>query len=108
MPKITYITHDGTSIATDVAVGTTLMAAGLSLNLEGIVGDCGGCCTCATCRIDIDPAWSDRLPPAYPEEAEMLQFSRGAGPQSRLACQLRCSEQLDGLVVHVPAEQALV
>lgn len=106
MPLITYMTHDGTAHAADVPCGKTLMEAAVRIGLEGIDADCGGCCTCATCRIDLDPAWVERVQPPYPEELEMLQFAPGAGPRSRLSCQVHASDDLDGLVVHVPETQA--
>jgi len=107
MPLITYMSHQGTARMVDVPTGTTLMEAAVKIGLEGIDAECGGCCTCATCRIDVDPAWAARLQQPYPEELEMLQFAAGAGPWSRLACQVRASDELDGLVVHVPEAHAL-
>jgi 2Fe-2S ferredoxin len=106
MPLITYVTHHGTAHTADVPSGKTLMEAAVKIGLEGIDAECGGCCTCATCRIDVDPAWAERVKPPFPEELEMLQFAPGTGPRSRLACQVRVSDELDGLIVHVPETQA--
>lgn len=108
MPKITYLTSDGAAHPVDVAAGKSLMDGAVSLQLEGILAECGGCCTCGTCRIDLDPAWSGRVASPLPEELEMLEFAEGAGPLSRLSCQLRVTDDMDGLVVHVPDQQLAI
>jgi 2Fe-2S ferredoxin len=70
--------------------------------LPGITGDCGGCCSCATCHVYVDDAWRERLPPASDEETMMLEGAVDVRPESRLGCQIRLTEELDGLVLRLP------
>ncbi len=74
-------------------------------NLQGILAECGGACSCATCHVHIDPFWVDRLPPKEVLEEEMLEFVEDADETSRLSCQLKITEDMDGLIVNVPEEQ---
>ena len=70
--------------------------------IAGITADCGGACACATCHVTICPQWTGRIGPAAAHEADLLAFAEGAGPASRLACQIELAEAHDGLVVRVP------
>jgi len=73
--------------------------------VPGIDGDCGGECACGTCHVYIDSLWLDRLDAVGDAEASMLSFADAARPNSRLACQIRVSSELDGLVVGLPDGQ---
>jgi len=107
MPKITYIEQTGEAHAVDVPVGNSLMEGGRNAGIAGIVAECGGACSCSTCHVYVHPDWVDRLPPKESMEEDMLDFAPAMDPdRSRLSCQIRISEELDGLVVNVPAEQA--
>jgi 2Fe-2S ferredoxin len=107
MPAITYIEFNGAERTIDVAVGHTVMEGGRDAGIEGIVAECGGACSCSTCHVYIHPDWVDRLPPMESMEADMLDFAPAVDPaRSRLGCQIRVTAALDGLVVHVPQEQA--
>jgi 2Fe-2S ferredoxin len=107
MPKITYIEHNGDLRVVDVPVGNSVMEGGRDAGVEGIVAECGGACSCSTCHVYIHPDWVDRLPPQESMEEDMLDFAPAMDPQrSRLGCQIRVTEELDGLVVDVPEEQA--
>jgi len=74
-------------------------------DVAGILADCGGSCSCATCHVYIDPAWVDRLPPRQEMEDSMLELAFDVQPNSRLSCQITVSDDMDGLVVTLPARQ---
>jgi 2Fe-2S ferredoxin len=105
MPKITYIEHDGTSCTVDAEVGATVMETALKNDVNGIVAECGGACTCATCLVHVEEGWLGKVGARTPEEEDQLDFAFDVRPNSRLACQIKVTEALDGLVVHTPAYQ---
>ena len=105
MPRITYIEHDGASRTVDAQLGDTVMETALKNDVNGIVAECGGSCTCATCLVHVEEAWLERVGPRSEEEEEQLDFAFDVRPNSRLACQIKVTEALDGLVVHTPAYQ---
>ncbi len=106
MAKITYIEHNGTRHEVDVATGLTVMEGARDNNIPGIEADCGGACACSTCHVYVDPAWIDKLPPMDAMEEDMLDFAYEPDPErSRLTCQLKVSDDLDGLVVQMPEKQ---
>jgi len=103
MPKIIFIEPDGSRRDLEVPVGTSLMQAAVQNGVEGIVGECGGSCMCATCHVLVDEADLARLPPKSDSEDEMLEFSVGERhPGSRLGCQITVTAELDGLTMRVP------
>ena len=107
MPGITFVAHDGGVTELTAPVGENVMRVALNNGLDGIVGECGGGLSCATCHCYIDPDWTDRVgPPSSTAEEELLE-SAGAPvrPNSRLSCQVELSDALDGLVVHLPETQ---
>lgn len=105
MPKVVYVTHTGTETTIDVPAGTSVMRGAVNNNVIGIDADCGGECACATCHVYIDEAWLDRVPAADDVEQSMLEFVVNPKPNSRLCCQVKVTDGLDGLVVHMPASQ---
>jgi ferredoxin, 2Fe-2S len=105
MPKITYIEHDGTSHTVDAEVGATVMEVALKNDVNGIVAECGGACTCATCLVHVAEPWLDKTGTRSSEEEDQLDFAFDVRPNSRLACQIKVTEALDGLVVHTPSYQ---
>ena len=106
MAKITYIEHNGTEHVVDVAPGLTVMEGARDNNIPGIEADCGGACACSTCHVYVDAAWVDKLPKIDPMEEDMLEFAFEPNPErSRLTCQLKVTEALDGLVVQMPEKQ---
>jgi ferredoxin, 2Fe-2S len=106
MAKITYIEWSGTEHVVDVPTGLTVMEGARDNNIPGIEADCGGACACSTCHVYVDEAWVDRLPPKEPMEQDMLDFAWNPDPErSRLTCQLKVSDALDGLVVRMPEKQ---
>ncbi len=106
MVKIIYVEHNGTRHEVDVPVGLTVMEGARDNNIPGIEADCGGACACSTCHVYVDEAWVDRLPPKEAMEEDMLDFAWEPDPRrSRLTCQLKVTEDLEGLVVHMPEKQ---
>jgi len=107
MPQVTFIAADGTSTSAEAPLGENVMRVALYNGIDGIVGECGGGLSCATCHCYIDQDWTDRVgPPSSQVEDELLE-SAGAPvkPTSRLSCQVEMTEALDGLVVHLPETQ---
>ncbi len=106
MPKITYISHTGEAQTIDVPVGWTVMEGAVQNNIDGIVAECGGGCACATCHVYVDEAWADKFEPAASMEQDMLECTASeATDRSRLSCQIRVTDECDGLVVHLPDAQ---
>lgn len=106
MAKITYIEHNGTQHTVEVATGMTVMEGARDNGIPGIDADCGGACACSTCHVYVDAAWVEKLPVRDPMEEDMLDFAWEPDPvRSRLTCQLRVSDELDGLVVNLPEKQ---
>ncbi|WP_095590541.1 2Fe-2S iron-sulfur cluster-binding protein [Actibacterium ureilyticum] len=106
MAKITYIEHNGTKHEIEVANGLTVMEGARDNNIPGIEADCGGACACSTCHAYIAPEWVDKLPAIESMEEDMLDFAYEPDPaRSRLTCQIKVTDDLDGLVVQLPERQ---
>jgi 2Fe-2S ferredoxin len=107
MPQVTYIEHSGAQHAIEVPLGENVMRGALYNGVDGIVGECGGALSCATCHCYVDEAWTERVGgPSSHEEAELLQAAAAEiRPTSRLSCQIEMTDALDGLVVHMPEAQ---
>jgi 2Fe-2S ferredoxin len=106
MPKITYIAADGQSTTLDVTVGSTVMEAAVAHGVAGIVAECGGNAMCATCHVYVETDSCADLPEMLAFEDEMLDATVYPRTEtSRLSCQLAVTDQLDGLVVHLPETQ---
>ena len=105
MPKISYIEHDGTERTVDAEVGATVMETAIRNSVPGIVAECGGACSCATCHVHVDEAWREKVGPPSPMEEDMLDFAFDVRPTSRLSCQIKVTDELDGLIVRTPAQQ---
>lgn len=106
MPIITYVLRDGTRRDVDVEVGTSVMEAALLNNLRGVEGECGGCLSCATCHVYVDPESAAGLLPPDDEELELLEgVAADRLPSSRLGCQVLITDRLVGLVVTIPDRQ---
>jgi len=105
MAKITFIQPDGSSLVVDAQPGVTVMEAAKLHNVPGIEAECGGACACATCHVYVDDAWRAKTGSPTATEEDMLDFAFDVREASRLACQIKVSTDLDGLVVRVPAKQ---
>ena len=105
MAKITYIEHDGTEHVVDVKSGMSVMEGAIKHNVPGIDADCGGACACATCHVYVDEAFQAETGRASAMEESMLDFAENVEPNSRLSCQIKVSDALDGLTVRTPENQ---
>jgi len=105
MPKIHFIAHDGQRTSVDIATGETLLTAAINHQVRGIDGDCGGQCGCATCHVFISAPWAALIPAPQANEDEMLNFTAERESESRLACQIKVTEALDGIEVRMPIGQ---
>lgn len=105
MPKINYIEFDGTEHAVDAEVGMTVMEVARKADVPGIEAECGGACSCATCHVYVDEAWQAKTGEAQEMEEDMLDFAFDVRPNSRLSCQIKVTEELDGLIVRLPEKQ---
>lgn len=106
MAKITYIAHDGTNFVVDAENGSTVMENAIKNAVPGIEAECGGACACATCHVYVDDAWVPKTGEAEAMEEDMLDFAYDIQPGSRLSCQIKVTDELDGLIVRVPERQA--
>ena len=105
MPKVVYIEFDGTSHDVDVKIGQSVMEGAVKNDVPGIDADCGGACACATCHVYVDEAWREKTGKASAMEESMLDFAQNVEPNSRLSCQIRVTDALDGLIVRLPEDQ---
>jgi 2Fe-2S ferredoxin len=105
MPQIIYVEESGKEHKVAVSNGLSLMEAAVNNMVPGIDADCGGACACATCHIYVDPSWQEKTGAKTEMEETMLDFAEGVEDNSRLACQIKVSEDLDGLVVRLPIAQ---
>lgn len=105
MAKITYIEFDGTAHVVDVAPGISVMEGARKNKIRGIDADCGGGCSCGTCHVYIDPAWRAQVGGRNPLEDATIEFASNVMENSRLSCQIKVTDELDGLVVRMPESQ---
>jgi len=105
MPKIHFVQHDGETQIVDGNVGQSVMEAATNNFVRGIIGECGGCCSCATCHVYVDEPWFGKLAPPDQLEQGMLEGAVEPGPLSRLSCQIKITDDMDGFVARIPAGQ---
>jgi 2Fe-2S ferredoxin len=106
MPSVTYVLPSGIFRKIDVPSGTSVMQAALNHKVPGILGECGGNCMCATCHVYVDVSYLGRIPLAQDNEKFMLSIAaEGPESNSRLSCQIKMTEELDGIVVRLPVKQ---
>lgn len=105
MPKITFIQPDGSASVVEAVSGDSVMETAIDNDIDGIVAECGGACSCATCHVYVAPEWVERLPAPDALEDGMLDCVLERRANSRLSCQIRVGEDLDGLTVEVPEAQ---
>ena len=105
MSKLTIVAFDGTRHELDVANGSTVMENAVRNSVPGIEAECGGACACATCHVYVDPAWMDKVGKPESMEEDMLDFAFDVRENSRLSCQIKVTDALDGLVVTTPEKQ---
>ena len=106
MVKITFIDVEGTARTVEGEVGSTVMETAIKHGVPGIEAECGGACACSTCHVYIEEEWRAKVGEPSPMEEDMLDFAYGVQHNSRLSCQIKVTEVLDGLVVRTPERQA--
>ncbi len=106
MPKITFIESNGSARTVDADVGATVMETAIRNDIPGIEAECGGACACATCHVYVAEDWREKVGPPTPMEEDMLDFGYDVRPNSRLSCQIKVTDALDGLIVNTPEKQA--
>jgi 2Fe-2S ferredoxin len=105
MAKITYVAFNGIEHTVDVASGLSVMEGAKKNNIPGIDADCGGGCSCGTCHVYVDALWQTRTGPRTPIEVATLDFAENVMANSRLSCQIKVNDDLDGLIVRMPESQ---
>ena len=105
MIRITYHDSQGNSRTVEAQQGSTVMETALREGVPGIEAECGGACACATCHVYVAPEWTEIVGKPEQMEEDMLDFAFEVRPNSRLSCQIKVSQALDGLVVSTPAKQ---
>ena len=105
MPKVTFIQGDGSSSVVEALPGASVMETAVDNDIDGIVAECGGACSCATCHVYVAREWLERLPSPDAQEDGMLDCVLDRKENSRLSCQISMTDELDGLTVTVPEEQ---
>ena len=101
MPKVTFIERDGTRREFDAPVGLSLLEIAHKHDID-LEGACEGSLACSTCHVIVDPEWYDALEGASEDEEDMLDLAFGLTHTSRLGCQIKITEELDGLTVSLP------
>ena len=104
MPKLIVTTRSGETREVEAAAGLTVMEAIRDNGFDELLALCGGCCSCATCHVHVDPAFADLLPRMTADEDDLLDSSDDRDATSRLSCQIPFTEQLDGLKVRIAEE----
>ena len=105
MAKITFIQHDGNQQTVDAENGMTVMESAVKNMVPGIDADCGGACACATCHVYVEADWLAATGEREEMEEDMLDFAFDVRDNSRLSCQIKVADELDGLTVKVPEKQ---
>lgn len=105
MAKITYIQADGSEQTIEANTGSTVMETAIDNDVKGIIAECGGACSCATCHVYVDEAWLARVGQPDAMEDGMLDCVLERRPGSRLSCQIKVTDDIDGLVVRIPEDQ---
>ena len=104
MPKLIVVTRDGEERALDGETGLSVMEVIRDGGIDEILALCGGCCSCATCHIHVDPEFAAKLPPMSEDENDLLDSSSDRDATSRLSCQSPFSDALDGMKVRIAEE----
>jgi ferredoxin, 2Fe-2S len=105
MAKITFVDSEGRARTVDAEVGSTVMETAIRNSIPEVLAECGGACACATCHVYVDEKWTEKTGKASAMEEDMLDFAFEVQPNSRLCCQIKVTEELDGLSVTTPGKQ---
>ncbi len=104
MPQLTVVTRQGEERTVEGEVGLSVMEVIRDNGFDELLALCGGCCSCATCHVHVDPAFADRLPAMSEDEDDLLDSSSTRDATSRLSCQIQFTGALDGLKVRIADE----
>ena len=104
MPQITVVNQSGAETQIEAATGRTLMEVIRDNGFDEMLALCGGCCSCATCHVHIDPEFMAKLPKVSEDENDLLDSSDHRNEFSRLACQVPVSDALAGMRVTIAQE----
>jgi len=104
MPKLIVVTREGQESVVEGDAGLSVMEVIRDNGFDELLALCGGCCSCATCHVHVDPAFKDKLPAMSEDENDLLDSSDHRDENSRLSCQIPFSDALDGLKVTIAAE----
>ncbi|RIA37741.1 2Fe-2S ferredoxin [Hephaestia caeni] len=104
MPKLIVVTREGEERVVSGEAGLSVMEVIRDNGIDEVLALCGGCCSCATCHVHVDPEFAAKLPPMSEDENDLLDSSSDRDADSRLSCQIAFSEALDGLRVTIAAE----
>ena len=104
MPTLIVVSRSGEEKSVEVDSGLTVMEAIRDNGFDELLALCGGCCSCATCHVHVDPAFADKLAPMSEDEDDLLDSSSHRDASSRLSCQLPLTDELDGLKVRIAEE----
>ena len=104
MPKLVVVTRDGEEKTIEAESGLSVMEIIRDNGFDELLALCGGCCSCATCHVHVDPAFADKLPAISEDENDLLDSSDYRNETSRLSCQLSFNAELDGLRVTIAPE----
>lgn len=104
MPKLIVVTREGEEKILEGETGLSVMEVIRDNGVDELLALCGGCCSCATCHVHVDPAFADKLPAISEDESDLLDSSDHRNDQSRLSCQLTFTDALDGLKVTIAQE----
>jgi 2Fe-2S ferredoxin len=102
--KLKVVTREGTEIVLEGSDGLSVMEIIRDGGVDELLALCGGCCSCATCHVHVDPAFADQLPPMSDDENDLLDSSEHRDGRSRLSCQIPFSDTMDGLTVTIAQE----
>jgi 2Fe-2S ferredoxin len=104
MPKLIVTTRSGETREVEAAAGLTVMEAIRDNGFDELLALCGGCCSCATCHVHVDPEFAGLLPAITADEDDLLDSSDDRDATSRLSCQLPFTDAMDGLRVRIAEE----
>ena len=104
MPKLIVTSREGETSEVEVENGLTVMEAIRDNGFDELLALCGGCCSCATCHVHVDPSYTDKLPAMSEDEDDLLESSDHRAENSRLSCQIPFGPDLDGLKVTIAPE----
>ena len=104
MPKLIVVTREGEESTIDAQAGLSVMEVIRDAGIDELLALCGGCCSCATCHVHVDPSFLDQLPAMSEDENDLLDSSDHRNETSRLSCQVQLTDSLDGLKVTIAPE----